>query len=78
MPCMTGRKIGLMLVDHGIYVKHLGIGWNEWKYDWTGWNHEHEWNITKAEDYIATGKDPGVPVLRVNSTVCSIDNQFGC
>ena len=78
MPCMTGRKIGLMLVDHGIYVKHLGIGWNEWKYDRTGWNHEHEWNITKAEDYIATGKDPGVPVLRVNSTVCSVNNEFGC
>ena len=78
IPCMTGRKIGKMLAEHEIYVKLLGIGWNEWRYDWTGWNHEHEWNITKAEDYISSGKEPGIPVLRVNSTVCSIDNQFGC
>src|SRR3989338_8465778 len=26
MPCMTGRKVGQMLADKGIYVKHLGIG----------------------------------------------------
>lgn len=51
-PCMTGRKIGKILADHGIYVKHLGIGWNEWRYHWTLWNHEHEWNITTPDDYI--------------------------
>ena len=32
MPCMTGRKIGKMLAENDIYVKHLGIGWNEWRY----------------------------------------------
>src|SRR5665811_2384207 len=46
IPCMTGRKIGKMLADHDIYVQHLAIGWNEWKYYWNSWNHEHEWDIT--------------------------------
>ncbi|MBI4145399.1 rhodanese-like domain-containing protein [Candidatus Woesearchaeota archaeon] len=58
VPCMTGRKIGKLLADRGIFVKHLGIGWNEWKYGWTGWNHEHEWNATNPEEYIATGPLP--------------------
>jgi rhodanese-related sulfurtransferase len=56
-PCMTGRKIGKLLADHGIFVKHLGIGWNEWRYQWTSWNHEHEWNTTRAEDYIVGGPE---------------------
>ena len=54
-PCMTGRKIGKLLADNDIYVKHLGIGWNEWRYAWTSWNHEHEWNATNAEDYVVSG-----------------------
>jgi rhodanese-related sulfurtransferase len=52
IPCMTGRKIGKILADHDIFVKHLNIGWNEWRYDWNSWNHEHEWNTTKVLDYI--------------------------
>lgn len=78
--CMTGRKVGQMLVEHEIYVKHLGIGWNEWRYYWNTWNHEHEWNITKVEDYIATGKEPGAPKKKEqNSAIpCSLDNNFGC
>jgi rhodanese-related sulfurtransferase len=58
-PCMTGRKIGQLLAHSGIYVKHLGIGWNEWRYHWTLWNHPHEWNTTRAEDYVARGTQPG-------------------
>lgn len=58
VPCMTGRKIGKLLADRGIFVKHLGIGWNEWRYDWTAWNHEHEWNTTSSDEYIATGPLP--------------------
>src|SRR3989344_4343713 len=27
--CMTGRKIGKMLAENDIFVKHLGIGWDE-------------------------------------------------
>lgn len=77
MPCMTGRKVGQMLAEHGIYVQHLGIGWNEWRHFWQLWNHEHEWKTTRVEDYIATGKDPGAfkgtPVI----TPCT-EGQFGC
>ncbi len=71
-PCMTGRKIGKILAEEEIYVKHLGIGWNEWRYSWTSWNHEYEWNITKVSDYIEVGE--------LNSEdynpVCS--SGFGC
>lgn len=77
MPCMTGRKIGKMLAERGIYVKHLGIGWNEWRYQWTLWNHEHEWNLTRAEDYIASGKEPGTP-KKAASKACPIEGEFGC
>ena len=42
MPCMTSRDIGKMLAEHGIYVKMLTIGWNEWRWYWRLWNHEGE------------------------------------
>ena len=77
MPCMTGRKIGKMLAEKEIYVKHLGIGWNEWRYFWNLWNHEHEWNTTKTEDYIASGKDPGMPKIQNTTQIC-IEGSFGC
>ncbi|MBI4163401.1 MAG: rhodanese-like domain-containing protein [Candidatus Aenigmarchaeota archaeon] len=77
MPCMTGRKIGKMLVENGIYVKHLGIGWNEWRFFWNLWNHEHEWNQTDVMNYIATGKEPGKPKLK-NTTQTCIEGEFGC
>src|SRR3989338_260913 len=79
MPCMTGRKIGKMLAEHSIYVKHLGIGWNEWRHFWQLWNHEHEWNATAAMDYISAGMEPGKPKLGANMTAaCPIDGEFGC
>lgn len=80
MPCMTGRKIGKMLAEHGIYVKHLGIGWNEWRYYWTLWNHEQEWNRTSATDYVTSGSEPGTPKIKINttSTSCPIEGAFGC
>ncbi|OGY27360.1 MAG: hypothetical protein A3F33_00100 [Candidatus Woykebacteria bacterium RIFCSPHIGHO2_12_FULL_43_10] len=59
--CMTGRKIGDLLARNGIYVKHLGIGWNEWRYDWKSWNHDGEWDSTKVEDYVVSGKEAGKP-----------------
>lgn len=61
-PCMTGRKIGKMLAENDIYVKHLGIGWNEWRYFWTLWNHDAE-APTNVLDYIVSGKEPGVPKI---------------
>lgn len=80
MPCMTGRKVGQMLVEHDTYVKHLGIGWNEWRYFWNLWNHEHEWDKTTVKDYVATGSEPGTAKRKEGSplTPCSADSQFGC
>jgi rhodanese-related sulfurtransferase len=78
IPCMTGRKIGAMLAEQGMYVKHLGIGWNEWRYDWTSWNHEHEWNQTDVLDYVSSGSMPGVPKTNINSKACPIEGEFGC
>lgn len=77
MPCMTGRKIGKMLAEHDIFVKTLIIGWNEWRYAWTSWNHEHEWKTTKPEDYIWKGKESGVPVVRELPSPCGA-GDFGC
>ena len=77
-PCMTGRKIGAMLANEGVYVKHLGIGWNEWRYDWTSWNHEHEWNITDVEEFISQGSEPGSYTAANNNAACPIQGGFGC
>lgn len=77
IPCMTGRKIGKMLAEKGIYVKTLIIGWNEWRHFWTLWNHEYEWKTTKPEDYIWKGKEPGVPVQREAPSPCG-EGEFAC
>ena len=77
IPCMSGRKIGRILAENGIYVKHLGIGWNEWRYFWNLWNHEHEWNQTTVMDYIATGKEPGTPKMKNAPSICT-EGDFGC
>lgn len=71
--CMTGRKIGHFLAKNGVYVQHLGIGWNEWKYHRTLRNHEHERDITNSSNYLWTGQSQ-LP----DTTVCPIHNEFGC
>ncbi len=76
--CMTGRKIGKMLSEHNIFVKHLGIGWNEWRYFWDLWNHEHEWKITDVKEYITSGKEPGTFRGAKKSGGCPVDSDFGC
>ncbi len=70
--CMSGRKIGKILAENGIYVKHLNIGWNEWRYSWNLWNHEPEWDITNVSDYIEAGNVSSEDY----SKVCS--SEFGC
>lgn len=77
-PCMTGRKVGKMLAEHGIYVKHLGIGWNEWRHHWNTWNHEHEWSQTDVEDYLATGPEPGSPVIDQDYISPCVPGVFEC
>lgn len=76
--CMTGRKVGKILEEHNIFVKHLGIGWNEWRYDWNGWNHEYEWNITNVTDYIASGKEPGKFALKNAEGPTCTKGALGC
>ena len=75
-PCMTGRKIGNMLADHDIYVKHLGIGWQEWRYYWNLWNHDGETEVN-PKDYIATGTEPGIFKGSLGEA-CPIGGGFGC
>lgn len=77
MPCMTGRKVGKLLAENGIYVKHLGIGWNEWRYFWKLWNHEPEWDKTQPEDYISKGKQPGIPKTIELPSPCGA-GKLGC
>ena len=76
MPCMTGRKIGKMLAEHDVYVKHLGIGWQEWRYFWNLWNHDGETKVNPA-DYVATGPEPGV-YKGLGGSGCPIGGEFGC
>lgn len=77
-PCMTGRKIGKLLVENGIYVKHLGIGWNEWRYFWDLWNHDAE-TPTKWQNYVVSGKEPGAPKVKPTDTItpCT-QGELGC
>lgn len=75
-PCMTGRKIGKLLAENGIYVKHLGVGWNEWRYFWNLWNHDAE-TPTDVKDYIISGKEAGKPKIKDIFTPCSA-GELGC
>jgi rhodanese-related sulfurtransferase len=77
-PCMTGRKVGKILADNDIFVKHLGIGWNDWRYDWESWNHPHEWGITSAEDYVSSGSEPGELDKDLTGAGCPIEGGLGC
>lgn len=76
-PCMTGRKVGEMLASHDVFVKHLNIGWYEWRHDWNSWNHEHEWNTTTFQDYVTSGKEPGAPKGGAIPNPC-IEGDLGC
>ena len=76
-PCMTGRKIGKMLTEHGIYVKHLGIGWSEWRYYWNMWNHDGETPVN-PEAYITSGPEPGMLNVDLTGKGCPIEGEFGC
>lgn len=75
--CMTSRKVGKILVDNNIYIKHLNIGWYELRHDWESWNHEHEWGTDKVEDYIWSGSEPGEPKVSDRINPC-VDGELGC
>ncbi|MAG12922.1 hypothetical protein CL630_03895 [bacterium] len=76
MPCMTGRKVGKMLSDHDVFVKHLGVGWQEWRYFWNLWNHDGETKVN-PKDYVISGSEPGV-FIGEGGSACPIGGEFGC
>ena len=76
MPCMTGRKVGKLLSQNGIFVKSLNIGWNEWRYFWNLWNHDGE-TPTEYKDYVVSGKDPGKPKIKDSFSPCR-QGELGC
>lgn len=76
VPCMTGRKIGKLLVENDIYVNLLGVGWNEWKYDWDMWNHDGETKVDK-NDYVISGAEPGKPTVKDITSPCT-EGELGC
>jgi rhodanese-related sulfurtransferase len=78
IPCMTGRKVGKIVADHGIYVQHLGVGWNEWRYGWETWNHPHEWEKTNVLDYVSSGPEPGTIDSDLTGSGCPIEGGLGC
>jgi len=76
--CTLSVKVGKALSENGIYVKHLNIGWYEWRYYWTLWNGE---DGTSYENFIHTGNEPGVPDLSDADKViapCDEDSGFRC
>lgn len=76
-PCMTGRKIGKLLAKNGIFVKHLGIGWNEWRYYWDLWNHDGEIQVD-PKNYIMSGSEPGIPQIEESLVPLCGDGEFDC
>lgn len=74
--CMSGRKIGNLLASHGIFVKELTIGWNEWRYAWNMWNHSGE-KPSAVEDYIFSGSQPGEPKAHELLSPCT-EGELGC
>ena len=79
--CMRGKKVGKELADNGVYVKELGIGFNEWKNFWRQWNYEDEWEFIDINEFITIGEEPGV--LKKNAADlfetkgCS-EGEYGC
>ena len=76
IPCMTGRKIGKMLTEEEIYVKQLGVGWNEWRYYWDLWNHDMETKVD-PQDYVTSGKAPGKLETKAIPPSCG-EGEFDC
>lgn len=57
--CMRSKKVGKKLAENGIFVRELGVGFNEWKNFWREWNYENEWTHIDINDFIVSGEEPG-------------------
>ena len=78
--CLTGRKVGNMLAENGIFVKEMSVGWNEWRYDFNSWNYPNEWDLLDPSRYVVSGPEPGVLPSSTGDipAPCRIDGEFGC
>ena len=80
--CLRGRKVGRELADSGVYVKELGIGFNDWKNFWRQWNYESEWSGININEYIQTGETPGKFANPIEKDLldsgCSADAKYSC
>lgn len=77
--CMNGRKAGDFLAKHGVYVKEMTVGWNEWRYGWEMWNYDTEWDAYRVEDYVISGTEPGiVPEAARSIAPCNIEGTLSC
>ena len=76
--CMSSRKVGKVLADAGIYVKHLNVGWNEWKYSPESWNYPEEWADLDIQETLISGSEPGEFPEDFTSKSCPIDGDNGC
>ncbi len=78
--CMASKKIGKLLAEHGIFVKHLNVGWNEWRYDREMRNYPEEWPHTNVFDYVESGHYvPLETTWDVDDGACPVSNEaLGC
>ena len=78
--CMRGKKIGKELAKNKIFVKELGIGFNEWENFYKLWNYKSEWDKINISNYIKVGNESGIYIssdLEIGS--CSGgDEKYSC
>lgn len=81
--CMTSKKIGKFLAENGVYVKHLTVWWNEWRYHWSLWNYPHEKDET--EKFIESWRNIwgiNIPLSESEKQEwwggCEIQGEFSC
>lgn len=75
--CMRGKRIGKELAESGLYIKELGIGFNEWKNFWKEWNYESEWNSIDIAKYITVGEEVGV-IKKPQASIFDKKTSSGC
>jgi rhodanese-related sulfurtransferase len=72
--CMSSRKIWLFLAENKIFVKHLTVWWNEWRYNWKLWNYPHEDDNTEK----IIEKNPFLKNWTWSANWCEIKWEFSC
>lgn len=76
--CMLGRKTGAELSKHGIYVRELSVGYNDWEQQHKVWNNPGE--VYDINNYIVRGTEAGElkPSDDFLNRPCSADDKYSC